>query len=132
MAGCGGAKQVAQAPQQSAPAAQVDEMDAEIAHMERESKLKETKAKLDAAKRQREAERRSWRLWGESIEEGSQLMLTLCGDESMDKIGQWMGALGIGEHVSNERVVLENATAAAVLGQKFVHSYYARCVRTLQ
>jgi hypothetical protein len=125
MAGCGGAKQVAQAPQQSAPAAQVNETDAEIARMEREAKLEEAKAKLDAAKRQREAERRraeQLEAMEEALEEGSQLMLTPCGDESLDKIGEYMGGLGIGEHPTNERIALENATAAAAanLGQKFM------------
>lgn len=125
MASCGGTKQVAQAPQQRLAQPQDDGADAEIARLEREAKLEEAKARLDAAKRQRQAEeRRAAQLDAleESLEDGSQMILVPCQDEALDKIGEWMGGLGIGEHLTNQRVALENATqaASANLGQKFM------------
>jgi hypothetical protein len=124
-AGCGGTKPVAQQQSYPAPSAQVSEEDAEIARLEREAKLEEAKAKFDAAKRKRQAEeRRAQNLdaMEETIEDGARMILVPCQDEALDKIGEWMGGLGIGEHLTNQRVALENATqaAAANLSQKFI------------
>jgi hypothetical protein len=126
MASCGGTKQVAQSTSASTSAtSKDDDVDAEIARMEREAKLEEAKAKLDAAKRKRQAEeRRAQNLdaMEENIEDGAQMILVPCQDDALDKIGEWLGGLGIGEHLTNQRVALENATqaAAANLSQKFL------------
>jgi hypothetical protein len=124
MAGCGGTKPVAQAPQQSVRP-QADEADAEIARLEREAKLEEAKAKLDAAKRQRESEKRraeQLEAMEETLEAGSRMTLVPCQDEALDKIGEYMGGLGTGEHLVDEQEARAEATAAAIanLAQKFV------------
>lgn len=121
MSGCGSSKPVAQ----QGGRAPLTEEDAEIARLERETKLEEAKAKYDAAKRNREAEeRRAQQLAAqeEVFEDGAQMVLVPCQDEGMDKIGEYMGGLGTGEHLVDEQEARAEATTAAIanLAQKFM------------
>ncbi|GHT48637.1 hypothetical protein AGMMS49982_00290 [Bacteroidia bacterium] len=128
MTGCGSSKVVAQVPvpQQSAPPVpQVTTEDDEVARIEKEARLEEARAKLDAAKRKRQREERiadKVAALEENIEDGAQMILVPCQDEALDKIGEWMGGMGIGEHLVDQQEAVAEATTAAIanLSQKFV------------
>jgi hypothetical protein len=93
-----------------------NDQDEEIANLQRQAKLEEARADLDAAKRRRAAEeRRSMQMdaMEETIEEGAQMQLVPCQDDALDRIGQWMGGLGIGEDSKDQQAALKEASDAA-------------------
>ncbi len=102
----------AQQPVQQAPAE-----DPEIAELRRQEELEAAKWEIEKKRREREEEQKAWDERAKltaTVENGTQLLITFCVDEAMDKTGEYMAGLGISQDQIDQKDALISANQAAL------------------
>lgn len=113
---CGASKNAAAQPQESStPGASLT--DADIAEKRKQLELQKLEHEYEMERMKMEAEKRrlqSQLQATEKMEAGSEVLLTFCVDEAMDKPGEYMAGLGISQNQLDQKDALVSANQVAL------------------